>query len=119
VIAALRAYSDKPVVLLLGGRDKKLPWGELAVLALQVCRAIITFGEAAPMIAQTIGELREAQGRETPVEQVGTLEEATRLAQQLAQPGDVVLLSPGATSYDAYVDFAARGAHFKQIVGQL
>jgi UDP-N-acetylmuramoylalanine--D-glutamate ligase len=119
VIAALRAYSDKPVVLLLGGRDKKLPWGELAVLALQVCRAIITFGEAAPMIAQTIGELREAQGRETPVEQVGTLEEAIRLAQQLAQPGDVVLLSPGATSYDAYVDFAARGAHFKQIVGQL
>jgi UDP-N-acetylmuramoylalanine--D-glutamate ligase len=119
VIAALRAYSDKPVVLLLGGRDKKLPWGELAVLALQVCRAIITFGEAAPMIAQTIGELREAQGRETPVEQVGTLEEAIRLAQHLAQPGDVVLLSPGATSYDAYVDFAARGAHFKQIVGQL
>jgi UDP-N-acetylmuramoylalanine--D-glutamate ligase len=118
VIAALRACSDKPVVLLLGGRDKKLPWGDLAALALQVCRAIITFGEAAPMITQNVVELREAQGKQMPVEQVGTLDEAIRLAQRFAQPGDVVLLSPGATSYDAYVDFAERGAHFKQVVGQ-
>jgi UDP-N-acetylmuramoylalanine--D-glutamate ligase len=118
VIAALRACSDKPVVLLLGGRDKKLPWSELAALALQVCRAIITFGEAAPMITQNVVELREAQGKQIPVEQVGTLDEAIRLAQRFAQPGDVVLLSPGATSYDAYVDFAERGAHFKQVVGQ-
>ncbi|MEJ2149308.1 MAG: UDP-N-acetylmuramoyl-L-alanine--D-glutamate ligase, partial [Chloroflexota bacterium] len=95
------------------------PWGDLAALALQVCRAIITFGEAAPMIAQTIGELRDAQGRQVPVEQVGSLVEAVQIARQAAQPGDVVLLSPGATSYDAYLDFAARGAHFKQIVGQL
>jgi UDP-N-acetylmuramoylalanine--D-glutamate ligase len=54
-----------------------------------------------------------------PVEQVGSLVEAVQIARQAAQPGDVVLLSPGATSYDAYLDFAARGAHFKQIVGQL
>jgi UDP-N-acetylmuramoylalanine--D-glutamate ligase len=119
VIAALRAYSDRPVVLLLGGRDKKLPWGDLAALALQVCRAIITFGEAAPMIAQTIGELRDAQGRQVPIEILDSLAEAVQIARQVAQPGDVVLLSPGATSYDAYLDFAARGAHFKQIVGKL
>jgi UDP-N-acetylmuramoylalanine--D-glutamate ligase len=119
VIAALRAYSDRPVVLLLGGRDKKLPWGDLAALALQVCRAIITFGEAAPMIANSVVELRDAQGRQVSVEQVGTLAQAVQAARQVAQPGDVVLLSPGATSYDAYLDFAARGAHFKQLIGQL
>ena len=71
------------------------------------------------MIAQTVGELRDAQGRQVPVEQVGSLVEAVQIARQAAQPGDVVLLSPGATSYDAYLDFAARGAHFKKIVGQL
>jgi len=45
-----------------------------------------------------------------------TLEAAVRRAQSLAQSGDVVLLSPGGTSYDAYHDFAARGEHFRQLV---
>ncbi len=116
VIAALEAYSDRPVVLLLGGRDKDLPWGDLLRLALERCRALITFGEAGLMIASAAAALRTELGAATPIEQAGPLRDAVRLAARLADPGDVVLLSPGCTSYDAYEDFAARGAHFRDLV---
>jgi UDP-N-acetylmuramoylalanine--D-glutamate ligase len=42
-----------------------------------------------------------------------------KLASDLAQEGDLVLLSPGGTSYDAYVDFEARGEDFRKAVGRL
>jgi UDP-N-acetylmuramoylalanine--D-glutamate ligase len=53
------------------------------------------------------------------IEVVPTLDEAVALADHVAQPGDVVLLSPGGTSYDAYLDFAARGQHFRDLVRAL
>jgi UDP-N-acetylmuramoylalanine--D-glutamate ligase len=48
-----------------------------------------------------------------------TLEEAVATAARLAQPGDVVLLSPGGTSFDAFRDFADRGDKFKKLVRSL
>ncbi len=116
VIAALEAYDDRPVVLLLGGRDKKLPWEELIRLALRRCRAIITFGEAGLMIATKVAALRSELGLATPLEQADRLPEVVEMASELAQVGDVVLLAPGCTSFDAYVDFAARGEHFRKLV---
>jgi len=47
------------------------------------------------------------------------LEEAVEAAAQLARPGEVVLLSPGGTSFDAFRDFAERGDRFKELVQQL
>jgi UDP-N-acetylmuramoylalanine--D-glutamate ligase len=119
VIAALNAYPDCKIVLLLGGRDKNLPWGDLVRLALDRCRAIITFGEAGLMIAELVAEARAATGWDMPLEQAGSMQEAVRLASDLAVEGDVVLLSPGGTSYDAYLDFEARGEDFRQWVGSL
>jgi UDP-N-acetylmuramoylalanine--D-glutamate ligase len=113
VTAALRSF-DEPIVLLLGGRDKKLPWEGMLALAGQNCRAIVAFGEAGELIAAAAQ--RAGVGTFTQVE---TVEEAVAAARQVAQPGDVVLLSPGATSYDAYPDFAARGDHFRALVNAL
>jgi UDP-N-acetylmuramoylalanine--D-glutamate ligase len=112
VIAALRSFSE-PLVLLAGGRDKKLPWEELIRLALVKCRHIVAFGEAGDLVVDTIIKL---SGDGDWMTRVKTLEEAVIEAQKRAQPGDVVLLSPGGTSYDAYVDFAERGEHFRQLV---
>jgi len=50
---------------------------------------------------------------------VGTLEEAVEAAARLARPGEVVLLSPGGTSFDAFRDFAERGDRFKELVRTL
>jgi UDP-N-acetylmuramoylalanine--D-glutamate ligase len=57
--------------------------------------------------------------RDNQISQVETLEQAVQRASEIAESGDVVLLSPGGTSYDAYPDFAARGVHFRELVSQL
>jgi len=116
VVAAINAFPDEPLVLLLGGRDKNLPWDDLLRLALTRSRAIITFGEAGLMIATEAARLRRETGIATPIEQASTLKDAVRQASLVAQEGDIVLLSPGATSYDAYQDFEARGEDFRRLV---
>ncbi len=118
VIAALRSY-DEPIILIAGGRDKKLPWTELATLAAQRVRHLVTFGEYGPFIADSVRTARLLGGRLEGIDQFKTLDEAVKRASEVAHPGDVVLLSPGGTSYDAYEDFAARGEHFKQLVAAL
>ncbi len=115
VLAALKSY-DQPLILLLGGRDKKLPWEIMLSLALTKTRHIVAFGEFGEGIVKLVKLLC---GSEEPVTCVKTLDEATALAAKLAQPGDVVLLSPGGTSYDAYKDFEQRGEHFRKLVQAL
>ncbi len=115
VLAALRSF-DEPLVLLLGGRDKKLPWEEMIGLALQKSRQIIVFGEAGPLVMKAA---RKLKADPAVISQVATLDDALIKAISVAQSGDVVLLSPGGTSYDAYVDFAARGEHFRTLVNAL
>jgi UDP-N-acetylmuramoylalanine--D-glutamate ligase len=114
-IAAIRAF-DEPLVLLLGGRDKNLPWDDLAALVHQRVKHVILFGEAADLIADAIGApggtLRSMSRRET-------LEQAVQAAAEVVEPGDVVLLSPGGTSFDAFRDFAARGEQYRKWVNQL
>ncbi|MEA3340783.1 MAG: UDP-N-acetylmuramoyl-L-alanine--D-glutamate ligase, partial [Chloroflexota bacterium] len=118
-LAALRSFED-PILLLAGGRDKKLPWDEFARETTQRARQLITFGEAGPMIAQVVEQaqfaIRNSQFRLEGITQVGTLEEAVEAAARLARPGDAVLLSPGGTSFDAFRDFAERGDRFKELV---
>jgi len=121
-LAALRSF-DEPIVLLAGGRDKKLPWDEFAAETVRRVRRLVTFGEAGPMIAGVMEETGRGgdreRGRLEKVMQVGTLEEAVETAARLARPGEVVLLSPGGTSFDAFGDFAERGDRFKELVQEL
>jgi UDP-N-acetylmuramoylalanine--D-glutamate ligase len=118
VLAAVRSFTE-PLILLLGGRDKNLPWQELLQEAVPRCRAIVVFGEAAQMIAQETNTACLARGVKLPLAQVNGLEDAIQRAYQVAQEGDVVLLSPGCTSYDAYKDFEERGEHFRRLVNSL
>ena len=137
-VAALRSF-DQPIVLLAGGRDKHLPWDEMARLTLQKARRLILFGEAAPIIEEAI----RASSFETSaspsttlrtgsvepfrvsrdwgefVHRCQTLDEAVEVAAREAEPGDVVLLAPGGASFDAFRDFAERGELFRQLVRAL
>jgi len=113
-IAALKSF-DEPIVLLAGGRDKHLPWDDLARLAHHKARHMILFGEAAPSIQRT---MQTVPGN-CQVHLAATLGVATELAASLTQPGDVVLLSPGGTSFDAFRDFEERGERFREMVRRL
>ena len=105
-------------MLLLGGRDKKLPWDKLAALVRSRVDRVIIFGEAAPIITEAIGERKPKQYLKSLVV-CKTLSEALKTAQTQAVAGDVVLLSPGCTSYDEFKDFEERGQFFRDWVNQL
>ncbi len=122
-VAALRSF-DAPIVLLAGGRDKDLPWDEMARVTLRRARYVVAFGEAAELVERVIGEWesREWESRERGLEgvmRVGTLEEAVEEAARVARPGDVVLLAPGGTGFDAFADFVERGDRFQDLVRAL
>lgn len=115
-LAGLRSFHE-PAVLLLGGREKKLPLEELAHEAVKRCRAVICFGEAGPLLEEA---LRAAVKNGKPeIERVEALADAVKAARRLAKAGDVVLLSPACTSYDAYENFEERGEDFRRIVRRL
>jgi len=116
-MAAVRAFSE-PIVLMLGGRDKDLPWSDLARLIHERVDHVVIFGEAAGKIAQAIGPARSGE-RPYSVEVCEGLQAAMEAAGRVAQPGDVVLLSPGGTSYDEFKDFEERGERFRLWVQQL
>ncbi len=116
-IAAIRAF-EEPIVLLLGGRDKDLPWEDLMSLAAERVSHVVVFGEAAEKIERTAGSLGLSQKRYV-LSRVGGLHEAVVRAAEVATSGDVVLLSPGGTSFDEFTDFAERGERFKAWVQEL
>jgi len=116
-LAAIRAF-DEPIVLLLGGRDKDLPWEDLIRLVGKRVDHVVLFGEAAEKImntAQALG-LRENGSR---IARVQSLYDAVIKAAEVAEAGDVVLLSPGGTSFDEFKDFAERGERFREWVLEL
>jgi UDP-N-acetylmuramoylalanine--D-glutamate ligase len=114
-IAALRAFSE-PLVVLAGGRDKHLPWDRWAEWVQRKARVAILFGECAPLIRAALAEVN---GLTTVLHQCDDLPAAVALARDVARPGEVVLLSPGGTSFDAFTDFEARGLAFRQLVESL
>lgn len=118
-LAAIGAF-DEPLILLLGGRDKRLPWDECAqVVCNGKVRRVVLFGEAAGLIEAALASALARQGTGPVVERAADLPAAVESAARAARPGDVVLLAPGGTSFDAYVDFAARGQHFRELVEAL
>ncbi len=119
-MAALRAF-DQPIVLLAGGRDKDLPWESFADLVIERVEHLILFGEAADTVGRAVGAAmaRRPTGRPVTIDRCPTLAEAVQAAARCAQPGDVVLLSPGGTSFDEFSDFEARGLAFRTLVQAL
>jgi UDP-N-acetylmuramoylalanine--D-glutamate ligase len=117
-MAAIRSFSE-PLMLLAGGRDKNLPWEAFADLANQRVDRLILFGEAAEKIEAAMQAAGPNPNRQTTIYRCDGLREAVRQAARIVQPGDVVLLSPGGTSFDEFKDFEERGRCFVQWVKDL
>lgn len=99
--------SDKKLFLLLGGKDKNLPWEQLSVLSHNENVHPVFFGQCGPLAK----EKSELSGE--CFEQLGS---AVHYCQRRAKEGDVVLLSPGGTSLDEFKNFEERGDFFKTLV---
>lgn len=116
-IAAINSF-DEPLVLLAGGRDKDLPWEEFANLVQQRVDHLVLFGEAAEKIEMVLNARGRASLPYTLVRRKN-LEGAIKAAVALVEQGDVVLLSPGGTSFDEFRDFEERGECFRRLIMQL
>jgi UDP-N-acetylmuramoylalanine--D-glutamate ligase len=111
-MAAIRSF-DEPLVLLAGGRDKNLPWEEFGALVRQRVDHLIVFGECGEKV---LAAVEEESVRPYTISRCATLREAVTEAARIVQPGDVVLLSPGGTSFDEFRDFEERGEWYKKWV---
>jgi UDP-N-acetylmuramoylalanine--D-glutamate ligase len=117
-IAAIRSF-DEPIVLMLGGKDKDLPWDDLAALVRERVDHVVVFGQAAEKILGALAGPNSGEKRPYSIQRSDGLQEAVRQAAEFAEPGDVVLLSPGGTSFDQFSDFAERGEWFRKWVQEL
>jgi UDP-N-acetylmuramoylalanine--D-glutamate ligase len=120
-IAAIRSFIE-PLVLLVGGRDKDLPWNDFAETVSRRVDHLVIFGEAADKILRAVEDRRSTKKgwtRPLTCTRCKNLREAVRVAAALVQPGDVVLLSPGGTSFDEFRDFEERGECFVRWVNEL
>jgi len=111
VMRAVESFS-RPVVLLLGGRDKEGDFETLAPLVRKKVKRLVIFGEARRLIREKIGGIVETA-------EAATLGEAVKAAYLGAVAGDAVLLSPGCASFDEFADYAQRGDFFKKAVKEL
>jgi UDP-N-acetylmuramoylalanine--D-glutamate ligase len=103
---ALAAYADEPVHLILGGSLKGENFAPLAAAIGPNVRSVHLIGEAAGQLATLIVDGYQDE----------TLEHAVAHAVELAQPGDVVLLSPACASFDQFSDFEQRGEAYRRLV---
>ena len=122
---AVEAF-ECPVIALVGGRPKGMSFAEMGRVLAKTCRCVLCYGEAGPEIYQEVVRgaaddgVTAAAGKNgsVQVEQISTFAQAVRRANELAQPGDVVVLSPACTSYDEFGNYEERGQAFRDCVAQ-
>jgi UDP-N-acetylmuramoylalanine--D-glutamate ligase len=109
-IKALEAFPN-PLVLIAGGKNKGSDFTEFASKIRERVRILVLIGQAAPDIRDAV----EKTGfRE--IYPAATFQEAVFTAARLANPGDVVLLSPACASWDMFNSYEERGDLFKKLV---
>jgi len=97
------------VILLLGGRHKGEPYTALIEPLRRIGKKVLAYGESAPIIEKDLAGL-------VPLERLGSsFPDVIARARALAEPGDVVLLSPACSSYDMFNNYEERGAEFKRL----
>ncbi len=137
-ITALEAFEEN-VIIIAGGYDKNIPFDEFGQKIAEKAKAAILIGQTAPKIAEAIHkahqsligvaatEQSEVDGPSTSLhsvaathyEIVDSLPEAVKMANKIAEPGDIVLLSPACASYDMFENYEQRGYEFIRLVKEI
>ena len=117
-LAGLKAFDEK-VILIAGGYDKHIPFEPLAYEGYLYIKELILMGATKEKIKAVFDKLDQEQGIKVNIKIAQSLEEAVRIAKDIAVAGDIVTLSPACASFDMYPNFMVRGNEFKDIVNNL
>lgn len=103
----------QPIVWIAGGVDKGNDYSALHELVREKVKALVCLGKDNGKLRQAFGEMIPA------IEEAGSAEEAVQKARQLAQEGDIVLLSPACASFDLFTNYEHRGRSFAEAVQKI
>jgi UDP-N-acetylmuramoylalanine--D-glutamate ligase len=117
-LAGLNAFDEK-VILIAGGYDKHIPFEPLAYEGYPYIKELILLGATRDKIKAAFDKLEQEKEIKINIRSVESLEEAVKVAKEMAEPGDIITLSPACASFDMYPNFMARGNAFKTIVKAL
>jgi UDP-N-acetylmuramoylalanine--D-glutamate ligase len=109
-VVALDAFGGSAIHLILGGQAKGQDFSALREPVERCCEAVYLIGEDAPLLATALKDV------DVGVDECGELERAVVRAREVADEGDVVLLSPACASFDQFADFEVRGERFRELV---
>jgi UDP-N-acetylmuramoylalanine--D-glutamate ligase len=115
-VAALTSFPARKVIQIIGGKDKHLPVAVLCAALTDRAKVVLCIGDTGAMLADLL-ETSRAKGA-PGVYHCRDLATAVSLARRAADPGDIVLLSPGYPSYDQFVNFEQRGQTFTMLARQ-
>jgi UDP-N-acetylmuramoylalanine--D-glutamate ligase len=112
-IAGLRCFPEK-VILIAGGYDKHLSFTGLGKEIVERVKTLILTGDTAGQIRDAVKSAAGYAEGAPDIMEADEFETAVRTARDIAQPGDVVLLSPACAAFDRFKNFAVRGESFKR-----
>jgi UDP-N-acetylmuramoyl-L-alanine---L-glutamate ligase len=113
-LAALDSLAGREVTVIVGGHDRGLDWSPFVrAVAERKTLRIITQGANGPRIAAAL----RASKSDLPLGDVDRFADAVEMAHTITPPNGVVLLSPGAPSFDQFHDYAERGKRFAELAG--
>ncbi len=116
--AALSALPKAPIII-CGGSEKGVPFDGLAQDLCKRVKATVLVGESADHIMEAVLSCPDYNSKRVTVKRAETFREAVLTASEMAEEGDILLLSPACASFDMFRDFAERGNVFKNIVNEL
>ena len=112
--AGLVSFGDKSLVLIAGGYDKKIPFDDFGKVINERIKKLVLVGVTAEKIEKAVKEADNYS--DLPIYRCTEFKEAVEKAREVANDGDIVILSPACASFDLFKNFEVRGDTFKEIV---
>jgi UDP-N-acetylmuramoylalanine--D-glutamate ligase len=116
-IAGLKSF-DKKVILIAGGSDKYISFDEFGKEVVKRVKHLILLGQTADKIYGCVKKHMKNNSN-LSIESVENLSQAIYNAKEVAEKGDIILLSPACASFDMFKNFEQRGDMFRDIVNKL
>lgn len=116
-ITGLKSF-EKKVILIAGGKDKNIPYDEIGDVVMEKVKKLVLTGATAPKIKEAVLKSK-LYTPDFEIIECDNFKEAVLSAKNVAEKGDIVILSPASTSFDKFKNFEERGRVFKDIVNSL